>query len=395
MRDPLDLLAADRPLAPDEQATLRDALAADPALAATAAQMDALGRHVRARLDARLPDRSLLVLHALAAEPGALTLDEHARLTAADVPGALAEYPGLAAAAGRVAADRDAFEAAWTDAFPEALTAPAVPLRAPRTAPDRPGVHVARRSPARWVWRGAALAAVVACAAVLVQIQTRDAGWATITASTERTVELPDGSTALLAAGSRLRVPGVGADPRQARLDHGQALFRIVHDPAAPFTVETPNAEVTVLGTTFSVEAERTGALSTTDVVLVEGAVTLAPRAQPEASVRLAPGQQSRVLNLDAPAAPAPADVAAAMAWMGDVVARDEPAAEVAARLGERFGAVVDVAPALAGERVTGAFAGADGAADAVATLARAIGGTVERDTAADGRSRYRIVGAR
>ncbi len=382
MRDPLDLLTADGPLAPDDAAALREALAADPGLAADARRLAALRRHVRDTLDARLPDRDVLVLNALADVPGALSLDEQARLTAADVPGALADHPGLAAVADRLAADRAAFEAAWQ-------TADAPEPAAPRRAADRAVLAGTRRaSPVRWVWRVAAVAAVAAFAVVALRLQQRDAGWATVTASADQTISLPDGSTALLAAGSRLRIPGAGVDPRQARLEHGSALFRVAHDPEAPFTVETPNAEVTVLGTTFRVTAEQRGQVAETDVVLVEGAVTLAPRARPDAAVRLTPGTGSRVVNLDAPSAPADADVAAALAIVPDVDVRDERADEVARRLAERYGVAVTVDAALAGERVSGTFA--DGAPDAVAKLALALGARVERTTS-DGRDAYRI----
>jgi|GEM_PF-3465257 len=393
MRDPLDLLTADGPLAPDDAAALREALAADPALAADARRFDALGRHVRATLDARLPDLDVLVLHALADVPGALSLDEQARLTAADVPGALDAHPGVAAVAERLAADRAAFEAAWDTADdspePAAPAATPVPLRATR-AGDRAALTGPRRtSPLRWVWRAAAVAAVAAFAVVALRLQQRDAGWATVTASADQTLTLPDGSTALLAAGSRLRIPGAGVDPRQARLEHGSALFRVVHDPSAPFTVETPNAEVMVLGTTFRVTAEQSGAVAETDVVLVEGAVTLAPKARPDAAVRLAPGTGSRVVNLDAPSAPARADVAAALAIVPDVEVRDARADEVARLLAERYGVSVTVEPALAGERVSGTFA--DGAPDAVAKLALALGARAERTRTDDGRDAYRI----
>ena len=393
MRDPLDLLTADGPLAPDDAAALREALAADPALAADARRLAALGRHVRAALDARLPDHDVLVLHALADVPGALSLDEQARLTAADVPGALDAHPGFAAVAERLAADRAAFEAAWEAAGdtpePAAPAASPVPLRAGAHAGDRAALAGTRRtSPLRWVWRAAAVAAVAAFAVVALRVQQRDAGWATVTASDDRAVDLPDGSTVLLAAGSRLRIPGAGVDPRQARLEHGSALFRVAHRPEAPFSVVTPNAEVTVLGTTFRVTAAQSGAVAETDVVLVEGAVTLAPRARPDAAVRLAPGTGSRVVNLDAPSAPAAADVAEALALVPDVDVRDTRADEVARLLAERYGVDVTVAPALAGERVSGTFA--DGAPDAVAKLALALGARVERTTA-DGRDAYRV----
>lgn len=396
MRDPIDLLTSDRPLAPDEQTALDRALAADPGLGEAAAQFDQLRRHVRSRLEERLPDPSVLVLHALAGTPGALTLDEHARLTAADVPGAAAVHPGVAAAVRRLADDREAFETAWADALADA-SVPAEVAVAPRRSRhrmlDRTAARSTRNPVARWMWRGVATTAVAAFVAVLVMVQQRDAGWATLTARAEQTVQLPDGSSALLAAGTRLRIPGAGNHVRQVRLEQGQAVFRIVHDPSAPFTVHTPNAEVTVLGTTFNVEATQTGALAQTAVVLIDGTVTLAPRAQPAAAVRLVPGTASRVLNLDTPAPPAPADVAAALAWTGNVEARNERADNVAARLGERFGVVVEVSPLLAGEWVSGTFDARDGAADAVRKLALALDGHLERAVGADGRPVFRIEG--
>ena len=95
-------------------------------------------------------------------------------------------------------------------------------------------------------------------------------------------------------------MPVEGAeDARQARLLGGRALFRIERDPSNPFEVTTQNAEVMVLGTTFTVETNDVE----TEVVLVSGVVTLAPRATPDAAVTLAPGQRSTVLALDAPSA--------------------------------------------------------------------------------------------
>jgi ferric-dicitrate binding protein FerR (iron transport regulator) len=124
-------------------------------------------------------------------------------------------------------------------------------------------------------------------------------------------------------------------------------------------------------------------------VVLVSGAVTLAPRERPDVAVLLAPGQQSRVVALDAPTAPASADLGAALGWTGGVFAREDAARTVARRIGERFGVEVSVAPALAGEPVSGEFSGADGAADALGKLALTLGARVERTPGG-----YRIVEA-
>ena len=378
MRD-LDALALYDALPPDEQAALAAALADRPALAEAFARWRSLRADVRARLAQDLPDRALLVLYALA-DDDLLTDDERETVDAArpDLDAALAAHPGLAAAVRRIQSDRDAFESAWAEAArgdaPEPQSVPARPARAAdrAAAPSSP-----RTRPTRWLARAAALAAVVAFGAMLTVLFQRDAGWETVAASEARTVTFEDGSTAFLAAGSQLMVPEAGADdPRQARLLGGRALFRIVRNPAEPFEVTTPNADVTVLGTTFTVDATDVG----TDVVLVSGVVTLAPRATPDAAVRLAPGQRSRVLALDAPSAPENADLDAALSWAGTVYAEDLTLGALATKLSRAYEVPVAIAPALADEPVSNGDYGADGLRDALDKLAATLGARVEAD---------------
>ena len=394
MRDHTDafLLDTDDGLTPEDRDALRAALAATPALADDLRRWEAARGALRAGLDAAVPDRELIVLAALsgepfgelAAAPDRLDADDRARLDAAlpALRAAVATHPGLADAIARTRADAEAFDAAWSEALaaPVAAPAPAAgPARAPRPrAADR---AAAPRRTRRLVTRAASLAAVVAFAAILTTVFLRDSGWDTVTADTARTVRLADGSTAELAAGAVVQVP-TEAGARAARLRQGQALFRIGHDPSAPFEVQTPNADITVLGTVFGIDADAVQ----TEVVLVSGRVRLAPREQDGLAVELAPGQRSRVLAADAPSAPAPADLGAALAWAGfeaDVSAQGEPLADVAARLAERFEVAIRVDPALAAEPVSGTFAGADGPEPALAMLARTLGATLSGDAEA------------
>ena len=371
----IDRLALYDALPPEERAALDAELADRPALAEAFARWRSLRADVRAELSASLPDRAVLVLYALA-DDDLLSGAEREQLEAsrADLDAALAKHPGLAAAVRRIRADRAAFERAWAEAAapPAADPTPAAPPR-PARAADRPRAAAPTRGaqPARagrWVSRSLAAVAVAGFVALLATVALRDAGWETVTASEVQTLAFADGSTVELAPGARIMVPEGGAeDGREARLLAGQALFRVVRDEAEPFEVTTPNAEVTVLGTTFSVEATDVR----TQVVLASGAVTLAPRAKPDAAVRLAPGERAEVLALDAPSAPVPADLGTALAWTG-TTARDTPAAVVAERLGWRFGVPVTVDPALADERVNGEF-GADGLDDAVRLLAASL----------------------
>ena len=370
MRDP-DALALYDALPPDERAALDAALREHPALAEAFARWRSLRAGVRAELARDLPDRALLVLYALA-DDDLLSDAEREQLDAARpaLDAALDAHPGLVAAVRRIRADRDAFEAAWAEAAqapPASAVRPSAATPARRAA-DRPAARQSAR-PMRWVARVAAVVAVAAFAGVLSFLALRDAGWETVAGG--QTVTLADGSTVELADGARLQVSADAA--RQARLLGGKALFRIERDPAAPFELTTPNAEVAVLGTTFSVEATDVE----TEVVLVHGAVTLAPRATPEAAVRLAPGQRSRVLALDAPTAPEPVDVAV-IDWTDALfVADGATAGEIVRRLAARFGATVTIDPGLAAEPMSRVEYGADGLEDALDKLALALGADV------------------
>ena len=376
MRD-LDSLALYDALPPDERAAVAAALAEQPALAEAFARWRSLRAEVRADLAQAVPDRALLVLYALADED-LLSDAEQAHLDAArpEIEAAVAKHPGLAAAVRRIRADRLAFEQAWaeaaSEAAPEAVPSPR-PVTSRPAAPDRAALRAHQR-PTRWVWRAASVFAIVAFAAVATFLFTRDAGWETVVAQDAQVVALPDGSTVDLAAGAQLMVPEAGAENvREARLLGGEALFRVVRDEATPFTVTTPNAEVAVYGTTFAVEATDVE----TDVVLVSGAVTLASKGDPEAAVRLAPGQRSRVLALDAPSAPERADLATTLA--GFDAGAGETVEGIAALLGERFGVPVTVDADLAHERLSVAPSG-DTAEAALDALARALDARVKAD---------------
>ncbi len=362
---------------PDE---IAGALAGDPTLTADAARWTAVRSALRRDLAASLPEADLLVLHAL--DAGDLDANERRRLDAARprLEATLARHPGLAAASDRAAADArafsDLFDAAMADMAETDAPARIRPLVADRAA-DRTAAPAARPSRSRWVWRTAALVGVIGFAAVLTNVFMRDQGFETITADVARTVTLADGSTAELAAGSILMVPEAGSGTREARLRSGEALFRIRHDAAHPFSVETPNADVGVLGTVFAVRVTHPGTEAIeTRVTLLSGRVEMGVRGA-ESRVTLAPGQASTVAALTAPTAPAAADRGAALAFLPDLALRDVPAREAARRIGERFGISVVIDDALAAEPVSAAFRMADGPENAARALALALGARV------------------
>ncbi|PNU03362.1 FecR family protein [Novosphingobium guangzhouense] len=68
-----------------------------------------------------------------------------------------------------------------------------------------------------------------------------------------RRLELPDGSGLLLDASSRVAVD-FAQGRRAVVLEQGAARFDVRHDPERPFEVHTPQARMTALGTSFSVD---------------------------------------------------------------------------------------------------------------------------------------------
>jgi len=376
-------------LDPAERDALQRALGED----ADAAEALALWRALRARLgtDLRrdLPDADLLVLYALSeADPRALAPEEEARLIAAqpDLERAIAAHPALDDVIRRVRADHEAFEAAWDEVAPvDPEPATQAEVRPQQHAADRDAVRGdTRRTSSRWVWRSAVGVAVVAFAALLIFILQRDAGYETYVADAgeTRTVALEDGSTVVLASSSRLMVESEDDGERRVRLA-GEALFEVVPN-GDPFIVETPTALVTVLGTTFGVDANEVE----TEVVLANGAVEVATRIDPDQSVRLEPGQRSRVVGGQSPEPPTRADVVATLEWTGTWYFHNAPADEVATRFSEHYDVPIVLNPTLADVRVGGAYSADRPVEESLQALAVSLGARLEGDTDTG----YRIV---
>ncbi len=71
-----------------------------------------------------------------------------------------------------------------------------------------------------------------------------------------RLLRLPDGSTVIISAGSKLDYPSTfeGLAKREVYLE-GQAYFDIKHNPEKPFIIHTGKLKTTVLGTAFDIKA--------------------------------------------------------------------------------------------------------------------------------------------
>lgn len=152
---------------------------------------------------------------------------------------------------------------------------------APRLAPaavSRVPIRKARRG-----WLGGAVAAMLVGGVSLGVWSQRDQRYTVATRPGEqRTVALADGSSIVLAGGSRVRLDA--ADPRSAAVEAGQMLFNVRHDSAAPFRVRVGDLSLVDLGTVFDVRL----AGAHTRVAVAEGAVMVRGGG---AAVRLDPGQ--------------------------------------------------------------------------------------------------------
>ncbi len=83
-----------------------------------------------------------------------------------------------------------------------------------------------------------------------------------------KTVQLVDGSTVHLKAGSSLKALNISKDKRAYALK-GEAYFEVEKDPSSPFTLNTKMGKVSVLGTKFNVKENQ----KATAVHVTEGKV--------------------------------------------------------------------------------------------------------------------------
>jgi transmembrane sensor len=239
------------------------------------------------------------------------------------------------------------------------------------TAPERPRMQTAADRPARpsapkpttpsWTRRLAVAAVLVLGVAVGITAWWSRPISVQTAAGEQTTVTLPDGSTVQLNGATTMAyargfssLPWIGAAERRVTLQ-GEAFFSVT--PAQrTFRVETPNAVVDVLGTTFSVRSRTRGEMPATEVVLASGRIRLsASRAdtagvQGSSVVLAEAGQQSRVEGRDAsPSPPQAYDLKYATAWRnGGFAVRSAPLPAVLRELELQFGTTIQLSVPVA-----------------------------------------------
>ncbi|SDD17973.1 FecR family protein [Sphingomonas sp. YR710] len=221
---------------------------------------------------------------------------------------------------------------------------------APRPSNDNQPCGVVERRRVRWFTVTAATAVagagLMAIALYPVMIPAAGSAYAIETRVGEhRTVKLDDGTQIELNGGTRVSLRK--GNPRFASLDHGEAAFTVVHDPADPFIVEIGNAHLQDVGTTFNV-------LRTSDRVeasVSKGTVLYNPGAE---ALRLDAGKQLRV-TARGDVAVSEVDPATIAGWRENrLTYRHASLATVAADLSRNLGVPISVAPEIAGRSVSG-----------------------------------------
>ncbi|MEQ8312362.1 MAG: FecR domain-containing protein [Sphingopyxis sp.] len=188
----------------------------------------------------------------------------------------------------------------------------------------------------------------------------------------QKIATLEDGTRIALNAETHLSVR-YDRRTRSVRLDSGEAMFEVKHNPKRPFRVEAGDKTVTALGTSFLVRKVGDAVV----VTLISGKVRVdtqdgAARSASPAPVVLAPGERL-IAAADSPEIVTRTSSEAATAWRrGQVVFEDTTLSAAIAELNHYGGVQIDVAdPRLGGLLVSGVFATNDAAefASAVAVL--------------------------
>ena len=207
----------------------------------------------------------------------------------------------------------------------------------------------------------------------------------------QRTIRLDDGTRVSVNSASRV-VVRYDERERHIRLERGEAFFEVASEARRPFIVLAGERAVKALGTSFVVRYDA-GRLA---VTLVDGKVSIStPTSQsrlsvpggsaqnppdPEAPVRLAPGQRftvaaNNVVELDTPG------IDAVTAWRrGEVVLDKTVLADAIADMNRYDGnrLVIDD-PAIAALRVSGVYRSGDNA-NFARVVARMYGLTVAQE---------------
>lgn len=271
-------------------------------------------------------------------------------------PQARAEFDAWLEASPAHRAAYGVYDGLWSefDALPSRPTPVLVSVAEP--ANDRGPFRTGRR----------AVAASIALALILVAALFGINRWADTPEQTyatavgeQRTVTLADNSRITLNTDTQV-LQEFSDSERRLRLDRGEALFEVAHDPARPFIVMTPAGTVTAVGTKFVVRISGDGRLN---VLVTEGRVLVAPdgeasSVQMPGNQPLAAGEQLSLADERATREQVSQEQATReLAWrQGDIVFSGESLSQAASEMQRYSTTRIRVDPAVAHYSVGGYF---------------------------------------
>lgn len=150
-----------------------------------------------------------------------------------------------------------------------------------------------------------------------------------------RHVVLPDGSTVVLHAGSRLEYPVSFGNVREVTME-GEAYFDIKKDTGKPFIIHSGKVLTTVLGTAFNIRAYKDSADITVSVT--RGKVKVETEDSRTLLAVLTPDQQVVYSTITAASRQQPVKALAQVMWVRqDMIFEDESFEEIASTISKRY----------------------------------------------------------
>lgn len=159
----------------------------------------------------------------------------------------------------------------------------------------------------------------------------------TVPYKSTKTIQLSDGSKAVLNAGTTIKYPKVFAGKTREVSLNGEAYFQVVHLTNKPFIVNSGKLQIQVLGTAFNVDAyAKAAALK---VSVVSGKVAVKEASTGKQLMLVANQQATLNESTDSFKKSTIADAENVIAWQdGKLVFENAPLDEIATQLSLKFG---------------------------------------------------------
>ena len=181
----------------------------------------------------------------------------------------------------------------------------------------------------------------------------------------QTSLQLPDGTTVFINAGSRLSFPSGFSKNRREVYLIGEAFFEVESNRQKPFIVHTPEIDVTVTGTRFNVSAYSDD--NFTQTVLVSGAVSVRKSKVLGKKLVITPGESAMLDKESGVVTTSPVETSQYISWIhGYIVCENDPVNEVMKKIERYYNCKIIIDPSITGISFSGKL---DFKEDAVSVL--------------------------